>query len=271
MKQKNKKGGGFIDFVKNPISTIKEAFQPIPTRLSNESTRTLQRFGDQKITNLQVARTPLNPVINGALNAVSFGEFDKMRKSYGYDHFFHLSIIFILSSGEKIMVQKNEVVQIIPLKDSGTLNKDTEYLWVNMFNYNPTLTEAIDNTIKYMGESKFYSYDGLLNNCQNFVISVLSANNWISDIAKNWIDQGAHRMKTDLENKNMGFVHKTMNKITDLGSFASRLIATGFSKNNKKAMENYIRKHHLTLDELKWLMNNKKFIQYIKDYGWEGL
>lgn len=265
VKKATKKGKGIVDIVKNPVGWAKELVNHIPSKLNFESTKTLEQYGLQKVIGAVVARTPLNPVINGAINAISFGEFDNLKKKYGYDHFYHLSLVLNLESGEKIMMQKNEVIQIVHLKHSNTLNNKTEYYDLNIHQKNWRLDEVINNTKKFMGDAKFYDYDGLLNNCQNFIVSIIKANSWWSMDAEKWIDQMAHRMKEDFEKKDMGFVHKTMNRITKMGSFVSRLVGKG------KATKKDVIGHKITLEDIKWLLKNKQFVKYIEKYGWQGL
>ena len=174
---KNLYGGGFMDFLKNPIGTIKEAFSGIPTRLNNVSQRTLKDFGKLPIILLKLAKTPLNENISNVVNTISLGKMKELANKYGYDKMFHISLIATLPNNNNIIIEKNEVVIIEPLNNSKSLNQNTEYLNIAVQDPNLNLNEMINKTIKYMGDDKFYSYDAFDNNCEKFVKSILQANN----------------------------------------------------------------------------------------------
>lgn len=229
-------GGGFFDFIKNPIGTIKEAFRSIPSKLNNISTQTLEKFGNNIIKSMEIARTPLNNILEGALNTLSLGKFNELKKKYGYDKMFHLSLI--VDVGEKVIIEKNEVVNIEPLSQSKTLNKNSEFLQVPI-NKNITLNELIEKTRQYMGNTKFYDYSAFENNCQNFIISVLESNAILTNKEKDFILQDAKAIGDDMKKSGFGFVNKITNGITKLGSFTSRLLGRGKKQKHDKNIKKF--------------------------------
>ncbi len=267
LKDENKhlSGGGFMDFLKNPIGTIKEAFRGIPSKLNNISTKTLNEYGKLPINALQIARTPLNATLNGVINIMSLGKFNELKSKYGFDKMYHLSLIATLTNN-KIVIEKNEVINIEPLSQSSTIGPNTEYLNVPLSNApNLTLIDMIDKTREYMGESKFYDYDGFNNNCQAFIASILNANNLMTPQADKFILQDVSGLQNDLNNTGFSYVPKVMRKITNLGSIVSRLIGKGTKKKALDEFDKYIKKSNINEDDLNSI--NEHFIDFINSEG----
>lgn len=261
-------GSGFMDFIKNPIGHIKEAFAGTPTKLNNTATKTLNEYGNLPINALQIARTPLNNMLEGAINAVSLGKFSELKNKYGFDKLYHLSLIATLSTN-KIIIEKNEVITIEPLSQSGSIKSNTEYYNIPLNNPNLNLNTLIENTKNLMGESKFYDYDSFTNNCQNFIESVLKANNLYNQQAGNFLMQNVSGIQQDLNSSGFSYVPKVMRKITNMGSIFSRLMGKGTKKDALDAFEKYVEKNKLTESE----MNNltEHFIDFINSEGFRFL
>jgi len=261
-------GAGFMDFIKDPIGHIKEAFAGIPTKLNNVSTKTLNEFGNMPINALQIARTPLNNVLEGAINALSLGKFSELKNKYGFDKLYHLSLIATLSNN-KIIIEKNEVITIEPLSQSSSIKANTEYFNVPLNNPNLNLNTLIDNTLKYMGNSKFYDYDSFNNNCQSFIDSILKANNLYNDNAGTFLMQNVQGISQDLKTSGFSYVPKIMKKITNMGSIFSRLTGKGSKMDALKAFEDYINKNKLTDAEKNDFTEH--FINFINSEGFKFL
>lgn len=248
---RNKKyGGSFIDVLKDPIGTFKEALQPIPTRLNNISKKTLEQYGDEPIQKIQIARTPLSNLLLTGVNLISLNTFDDLRKKYGFDNLYHLSMIAYLPN-TNIIIEKNETVVIEPLSTSTSLNDKTEYFDVEIPR-GLTLNTMINNTINDLGSSKFYSYSAFNNNCQVFIEAILDSNNISSQRAHDFLFQDLSGIRNELNNSEYSYVPKVVNKITDLASTFSRLIGKGLvRKKHHSIIEKFLRN---TLDNgLKFL------------------
>lgn len=219
-------GAGFMDFIRNPIATIKEALLPIPSKLNNISSRTLQQFGSNPVQSIVIIRTPVHSLLIGAIDMISRGTFQELLKKYGYDKLFHLAII-VKVNNQTIIVEKNEVVNIAPFSKSN-VNQKTEYLEINPGN--TTLTSMMDKTLKYMGPQKFYDYSALHNNCQNFIYSILYSNGLLNNQSSNFIFQDMSGIVKDLNSSGKSYVSNVLDGITSIGSKFSRLIAKGEEK-----------------------------------------
>ena len=175
------KGKGIYDVLKDPYGTIKEAFKLIPSKLSNLSKKTMEVNGNNFIIGAYICRTPLNKILISIANAITDNEFNELVKSSGYDKLFHLSLVVILDNQKKITIEKNEVVTIKNYNNND-VSKLTETMIIQKIaSHRITLNNLINNTLKYMGDSKFYDYDAWHNNCQVFIKSILISNDLFNE------------------------------------------------------------------------------------------
>ena len=241
-------GAGLWDVLKDPIGTIKEAMRDIPSKLNNISQRTVDTYGATQIEAIEIMRTPLNNVLMGALNTISFGQFNKIKEENGYDKLYHLALKFTIR-GEKIICEKNEVITIAPFKDDD-VNDKTEYFAVSP---SPRLNilDMVINTFNRMGATRFYGYDALRgNNCQDFILNMLEANHLSTEASRKFIYQDFDAITKKLdEGPWTSHVSGAVKKITSLGSYVSRL--TGAQRKEKKI--------------------NKKFIEFVNNKGFRFL
>jgi hypothetical protein len=104
-------------------------------------------------------------MIDKLFNILSFGKFDEVKNKLGYDDLFHLYAIIQLSDDTKLILEKNQDINIT---DDINIRDTAESLEVPLNNY-PTLFELLENTRKLRGDEKFYKYDAFKNNCQDFL------------------------------------------------------------------------------------------------------
>lgn len=199
-----KYGSGLMDFFKSP----KKAY-------NNVSTNTIKKYGNSYIQSMKVVRTPIMGILNKALDVISFGQFSKHNP---YDKLFHLALIADIG-GQSIVIEKNEVINIsMSYKVSAKTEQMKVYLKKAV-----TLNDLLANTEKSMGVDRFFLYDGLKNNCQNFVISVLKANGMSNPTVDKFVLQDL----TQLRDKLPSHVGKAMNAVTDLGARANAAMGGG--------------------------------------------
>ena len=219
--------GGFMDVIRDPIGTIKEAFRSIPSKLNNISTRTIEQYGNSPITSITIGRKPIPNHFSSALNAVSLGVFNKLAKKYGYDKFYHLFLIITTEKG-KVIFEKLSTVNIAPFQATD-VNDVTEYMPIQIPS-GLTLAPMVDKTFAHMGPEKFYDYDSMTNNCQNFVMSILTSNNLLTPKAKKFVWQDMTGIIKGLTEANVGYLPSVAKGVTRLRSFASRLVGDGKEK-----------------------------------------
>jgi hypothetical protein len=220
-------GNGLFDFLqkgftKSPLLVardwsrkVKEVFGP-SSKYNNVSTDTLNKYGDKIINNITIYRTPIDKNINLFLNLFSLGKWEQAKAKYGYDKLFHLAMV-CESQGKNIIIEKNEVVNISTEYKVNTL---TETYPVSLGGLKLTIRELLENTRKRIGDKKFFTYDPYYENCQDFIINILTTFNLNTKFVVEFIKQPIG----DLINELPPYTHTLARFITDAGAIASRII-----------------------------------------------
>ena len=179
-----------VQAVDKKIKEIKQFFEPDYENYPVKSKKTLDKYGNDIITGIELTRTTLGRPIKAALEALSLGTFDEARQKAGYDEYFHLQMIVSVKSAKghtkKITIQKNERI-IINDVISG-LDTSTEYKIIPLQNKVITMNEMLEKTRLKDGDLVFFGYDGFNNrglNCQSFIKHLLeNVGLWTDDIKK---------------------------------------------------------------------------------------
>lgn len=183
-------------------------FGKVTTRVKNF----LKEHGDEKITSLELGRTPISSMLNKALNVVSGGEYSESMKRQGFDKFYHL---FLIVNG-KYRFEKNQTVNII----NYTKSENEENQSVNPIP-NITINEFIKKGVDRVGEEDFFqNYSALKQNCQWWIKNLLKANNSLSDETEKFIMQDVTQLKEDIQKTS-----DVADEITDLASGIDKLVS----------------------------------------------
>ena len=157
-------GGSLVDFRQNYPANVQ--------KYVNDTT---------PIKSLVICREPISSSLNGLLNIVSLGGWNKAKKELGYDKLFHL--YFIINGNLKL--ERNHVVTMGP----SSLKSDAERMYVNLPpGKTITIGELLQNTAKLVGPD-LQRYDASSRNCQEFIIQVLRANGLLHDAYKTFVLQ----------------------------------------------------------------------------------
>ena len=181
----------------------------IPVKVQNF----LKANQNTPITSLQVGRKPLQQWVNMALNIISAGQWNKVKKEVGYDSMFHLYLII----NGKFLIEKNEVFNVKSYSSASGEEK------IEIPVAKPiTIGEAFA-TIK--NPENFYSnYDAFRNNCQDAALYFLQQNNQSFNVTaqvKRFIKQDVTSL---LQNKDIAETSKTVKKITNIGATINKLL-----------------------------------------------
>ena len=159
----------------------------------------LEQVGNIPIQNAVLRRHPINSIITGTLNFLNI-------KSQPFDKLFHLSLIFTLTNGQRVVVEKNEVINI----DTNPTNQaGSEFMDLKGFNGN-TINEILKKTQSFMG-GKFFPYSAYDNNCQSFILSILKSNKVDNPENTNWIKQNSEQLFSSMPQ-----LRKLANTVTDI-------------------------------------------------------
>ena len=179
----------------------------------------LKQYGDEVVEGFKIKRTPVSKLLTSALSAVSLGKFGKRFGRSEYDDLFHLFLEMTTTSGKRISVEKNEVINMEVSPKSRPKEEVRDI--INNVPDNLTINTIMDNTEKYMGKKNFFGYSARDNNCQDFIVALLKSNN-IGDAQ----DIAFVKQNTKELFKNLPFLRKFSNTITDLGARVN-VITTG--------------------------------------------
>ena len=178
-------GAGILDTAKSVIDTSKAVifgrsdYPPVQKQL-------IDKYGSQAITHVTIGRTPLPKLLTSILNIVSLGQFQSIMKQSPYDKLYHLFCIITLDSGTKILLEKNEAIH---MKVVSSYNpKNTEYVDATYIPSGLTFKELLDNGEKIQGK-KWYVYNAVQNNCQDFLIAVLKGSSILTKQLQDFIKQ----------------------------------------------------------------------------------
>jgi len=181
----------------------------------------LKEHGNAEIKEITVYREPIQKTLKDIANVISIGEFKKKADELGYDNFFHLYCVIVLSDGFSFRYEKNQNPNFIYNVSN---SREGDYMDVpNVNNKHLKLVDAVDKQIKQMGEYDFFVYDALKNNCQTFINMFLKANGLLTDKLKSYIVQDTVSIA-----KSVPWYSKLLiNVVTDLGAAKEKLQGNG--------------------------------------------
>lgn len=174
----------------------------------------LKEIGNQEIISIKIVRTPLEAPIQGLLNIVSLGTFQKAVKDSSYDSMFHLALFL----NNEIQLDKQAVITMMrnnPIKSNSEV-----YEVAIGADQKITFQTLLDKTRTLMGDSAFTNYNARTNNCQDFVMAILKANDLNSPQAQTFVKQDAEAIFTKMPK----FTDKVAKFFTDVGAVADELL-----------------------------------------------
>jgi hypothetical protein len=173
-----KLGGSLYDLAKTVIYGR--------TNYPKDQLRLIDKYGYHSFKSVRIGRTPLPSLINMALNLLTFGQFKSLLKKYGIDKLFHLFALITLHTGETIIYEKNEAINLKVVKNYNP--PKTEYIDVPLPHPDIQLRTALDNTQKAQGKD-YFVYGAFGNNCQKFQIDFLKSNELLTEPLQEFILQ----------------------------------------------------------------------------------
>ena len=177
----------------------------------------LSELGSRMVSSAVVMRTPVPSVLTGALNAVSFGAFSRNFKNAPYDTLFHLSLVLDLQGGTRLLIEKNEVIN---MDKNPSTPPQTDVQAVPNVPTNVSVNEILQKAQDRMG-GKYFGYSARDNNCQDYIMAILQANNMGDDATFQFVKQDTKQLFEGLTT-----LRKISNTVTDLGAKVNE-ITTG--------------------------------------------
>jgi hypothetical protein len=171
----------------------------------------ISQYGSKNITGITLGRTPLGTPLLTALQVASGNTFSQKLQNTPYDKLFHLFACIELDGSSKITIEKNEVINFdvgckIP-KDTETKNITSSDIPTGL-----SLIDALNKTQERMG-GNYFTYSAKDNNCQDFIVAFLTANNIGDETDRSWVKQ-----ETKVLFEGNDRLRKIANTLTDIGA-----------------------------------------------------
>lgn len=233
----------------------------------------LKKYGDMKILKITVCRHPLSQLLMKTLDAVSFGKISSRIENQPYDKLYHLYMKLELEgTPNTISLEKNEVLnaQVNP-----PLKKRTECTDVQ-FSGELTPNMILEGG-KEILKDKFFPYNAVSNNCQDFIVALMKGSNIGGPEDFEFVKQDTKTLF-----KNLDKTADIAKKVTDIAGIANVITqGTGMEcecemeEEETKSMEaegegiqksdNYY-VQSVVFDKEKW--DAKKARKWLKDNGY---
>jgi len=184
-----------------------------------------RRYENNKIVGIEIVRNPISKYIVSLLKTIGGKKFQTELANLPYDKLFHLRMILTLDNGSKVSVEKLDTIEINTNSKKPAVS-DT--LKLPPVGGELTFKTLMEKTKQKMGD-KFYPYSAS-NNCQDFLLNILSANNLNTPESTAFIKQDTKSLFRD-----NAFLRKTVNTITNISSVATKIGARTQNQLNRIA------------------------------------
>lgn len=236
-------GTGLFDYFRNAVSI---------TDYSASTEKLLKEYGNKEISRMTLRRVPISFAIDLALQGVSAGKWEQLKKKYGFDKFFHLSLVVDLKNtwekkalrvGRKIpkqlSVEKLEVVSVNERVDP--VDGQEEQAVPIPKGQKITISGMFDKARQRMGETAFFSYSALSNNCQAFVAELLQSEGLYREPEKDFVFQDISELAKELPES----THAISQGYTHALALANKYLGIGGAKGSGTHRENVLKKWKL--------------------------
>lgn len=169
-------GGGIIDTATTAIFGR--------TKYPPDQQKLIDKYGDIKVVSATIGKNPLSSFLTGILNVLTLGGFQQFINKSPYDKLFHIYIILHLENGTNILVEKRPSIQmkvVVSYNPPKTQQIKTSVPGI-------TFKTILDNTQKKQG-SGYFTYNASSNNCQKFILDMLTANRLYTPYLKDFVYQ----------------------------------------------------------------------------------
>ena len=217
-------GGSFLDSLKSGLKNVYGRVKGFVTGVRDDYQPYVRKLLDEikgnKIIKLVVIREPIKEAVNMLVNVITVNKVNEFKKDVGVDDLFHLYMIATLDNGKLIRIEKNAEIDIKEVNSIPNVNQ------LNMLNIvipsNLSVNELLNNTREKIGDRLFFDYDGIKNNCQDFLYNILYMNGFEASnpTMKSFIKQDLVKLSKNLSQTSK----KIMNTLTNLGKRAQIII-----------------------------------------------
>ena len=220
------KASDALSYVKNAISI---------TDYSTSTKKLLAEYGKNEITRMTLRRVPIAFAIDLALQGVSAGKWEELKQKYGFDKFYHLSIVVYLKNAwdktalrvgrkipKRLSLEKLEVVSVNERVEPVEGQEEQEVPIPQ--GQKITIDGMFEKTQQRMGDTRFFSYSALgANNCQDFCANLLQSEGLYREPEKEFVFQDLSELAKELPESTKAISQG----ITHLGALANKYLGIG--------------------------------------------
>jgi hypothetical protein len=158
----------------------------------------LEENKNKQVKQVEIRREPVVSMVQKFLNVISLGRYEMMKQSLGYDDVFHLYMLVSVDDGKQILVEKNERINVT---DKYQKAENFENKIITDVPSNLTFGTMMSKAEQRMGAHRFYQYNAFDNNCQDFLLGILGANDMLKQDVQDFIKQDAQQLASSLPSK----------------------------------------------------------------------
>jgi len=167
------------------------------THLPKRFRKFIKAHGREPITSLKMVRAPVATPGVIAVQLITAGKWNDLKKKAGFDEVFHTGIVV----NDKYVIEKLEKLEA--REEPSYLNQggkaEVYPLDMGAQKGNITIAELLENARTKMGKD-FYSYNFLNNNCQSFVMNLADASGFLDAEGRAWIKQDLKTLIEEMPN-----------------------------------------------------------------------
>jgi hypothetical protein len=192
------------------------------THLPKRFRKFIKAHGREPITSLKMVRAPVATPGVMAVQLITAGKWNDLKKKAGFDEVFHTGLVV----NDKYVLEKLEKLEA--REDPSYLSQggkaEVYPLDMGAKKGNITIAELLENARTKMGKS-FYDYDFLKNNCQSYVMNLADASGLLDPEARAWIKQDLKELVEEMPNLSKWLGVKLTDVARDITNIGEEVLA----------------------------------------------
>jgi len=258
-------GGGLLDIIKETWRRVYNFIKGVNEMPPKMKDFLLTKAGLSPIEEMWIYRAPITNTIQEVLNILSQGEVSRNLKRYSYDDLYHLSLVFyangtwyLTERRPRVIITRIENDKDLPVLKGVDMSK-IQRIKVNLHDKKLSIADMMKNAITKYSEQTLFSYDAIKNNCQDYIIQLLTANDLLTEEIKQFVKQPVDKLF-----ENTGILSSLSSTITNWKHRLDGLLYGDGNKNKNKIQAILFDKRYFSKNKAKEWMK-KHNIKPIKD------
>ena len=141
---------------------------------NKKSQQILDKYGNNKVTNIYLVRQPFSKFITLLLNTITCFQYDKLIKESEDNFPYHSLLIFEIklqdSKRKFLLLEKNSCINIC---ENFFIHEFLDVKNIHISKENYTINDILNKTLKRVGSNRFFNWNLYKNNCQKFTKDIL--------------------------------------------------------------------------------------------------